>query len=118
MQMISSQFLQFSSQQEIEELIVENNAQILYKYLSERELIPRGNLVEIGFRDLETEPLKTLESIYKQLGLDGYKAAMPAFESYLNSVKAYKKNRYKPLPPETQADLRRRWSSWFEAFAY
>jgi hypothetical protein len=118
MQMISSQFLQFASQKKIEELIVENNAQILHKYLSERELIPRGNLVEIGFRDLETEPLKTLESIYTQLGLDGYQAAMPAFEAYLNSVKAYKKNRYRSLPPETQADLRRRWSSWFEAFSY
>jgi hypothetical protein len=118
MQMISSQFLQFISRKEIEELIVENNAKILEKYLTERELIPRGNLVEIGFEELEKNPLGSLKSMYERLGLDGFEDARPAIASYLASVKDYKKNLYEPLPAEIQTNLRFRWSSWFEEFGY
>lgn len=118
MQMISSQVLQFISQKEIEQLTIENNAAILDKYLSERDLIPKRNLVEIGFKDLEANPLATLESIYKQLGLDGFEAAKPGITAYLGSVKGYKKNRYRNLPTRLKDRLHQKWSSWFEQFGY
>jgi hypothetical protein len=118
MQMINSQMLQFVSRKEIEELILENNAKILDKYLAERELIPSGNLVEIGFKELENNPLGTMESMYNNLGLDGFEAARPAIASYLASVKDYEKNLYFPLSAEVETKLRHRWHFWFKEFDY
>lgn len=118
MQMIGSQFLQFLSQKEIEQLIVDNNARILKKYLNERDLIPAGNLVEVGFNQLESAPLETLESIYGQLGIAGFEDAKPAISSYLDSVKDYKKNTFKPLRKSLKKQINTQWKSWFEVFGY
>lgn len=117
-QMINSQLLQFVSQKEIELLIIDNNARILRKYLSEREEIPAGNLVEIGFEDLESAPIETLRSIYAKLGLAGFEGAKPGIVTYLHSVKAYKKNVYKELPSKLKERLRQAWGFWYEVFAY
>jgi hypothetical protein len=116
--MIGSQFLQFLSQKEIEKLIVENNASILKKYLSERELIPDGNLVEIGFDQLESAPLLTVKAVYDRLGIDGFKEAEPAISAYLDSVKGYKKNKFKPLGGLLKERIDTDWKLWFETFGY
>ena len=38
-------------------------------YLSDRHLVPHGNLVEVAFDDLKTDPLRTAARIYKTLNL-------------------------------------------------
>ena len=116
--MINSQFLQFVSQREIERLILETNSGILRKYLHERELIPRGNLVEVPFEQLETSPLKTLEAIYSQLGMIGFETARPRVEKYLQSVSSYKKNRYRPLAARLVNRVNQEWDFWFDSFGY
>ncbi len=116
--MISSQLLQFFSQAEIEQLILDNNAKILRKYLRERELIPKGNLVEIGFNALEKAPLETLETIYKVLNLEGFETARPAMVTYLESVKKYKRNTYDLLPQALLDKVHEKWGFWFEEFGY
>ncbi len=117
-QMISSQFLQFFSQKETERLIIENNAKILRKYMTEKKLIPAGNLVEIGFDELESAPLEMLKSIYSRLGIDGFEKAKPGIEMYLNSVQHYKKNKYRSLSVPLLKKLHSAWGFWFEAFGY
>ncbi len=118
MQMIGSQFLQFLSQKEIGKLILDNNASILKKYLSERELIPSGNLVEIGFDQLEAAPLETVASVYDQLGIAGFGDAKPAISAYLDSVKGYKKNKFKPIGDKLKERIDTEWKVWFETFGY
>lgn len=116
--MISSQLLQHCSQAEIENIIIEDNRDILQKYLGERALIPDGNLVEIGFKQLENSPLETLESIYKELNLDGFESARPAMKAYLDSVKKYKRNIYRPLPKHILDRIHSEWKFWFREFGY
>jgi len=116
--MISSQMLQHCSQGEIEKWILNDNAKILQKYLKERELIPEGQLIEIGFDELENAPLETMESIYMRLGLEGFKDARPGMEAYLDSVKQYKRNIYRPLAKSTLNRVHSAWDFWFKEFGY
>jgi hypothetical protein len=116
--MISSQLLQFCSRREIEKIILEENALILQKYLSERSLIPEGNLVEISFEELEHAPLNTMETIYRTLGMEGFDAARPRMELYLESVRHYKRNTYRPLPESLMKKIQTRWDFWFKEFGY
>jgi hypothetical protein len=116
--MISSQMLQHCSQGEIEKCILNDNAKILQKYLRERELIPKGQLIEIGFDKLENSPLETMESIYNKLELGGLERAEPAMKAYLDSVKQYKRNIYRPLPAPTLKKVNSAWDFMFEEFGY
>lgn len=116
--MINSQMLQHCSQGEIEKCILKDNAAIMRKYLKERDLIPDGQLIEIGFEELENTPMETMERIYRDLDLDGFKAARPAMEAYLESVKQYKRNIYRQLPPTTLNKLHSAWDFWFKEFGY
>lgn len=116
--MISSQFLQPCTQKEIEQLILNDNARILNKYLSERELIPEGNLVEIAFDELEKAPLETIKQIYSTLDLQGFEASAPNMKHYLESVSQYKRNVYKPLSESLREKIQKKWAHWFKEFAY
>lgn len=116
--MISSQMLQHISQREIEKCILDDNAKILQKYLRERNLIPGGQLIEISFNDLENLPLETMESIYKKLRLDGFEDVRPEMEAYLESVKKYKRNRYRPLTSSKRNKINAAWDIWFKEFGY
>lgn len=116
--MINSQFLQFMSIQETEELILKNNALILRKYLKERYLIPDGNLVEVRFSDLDNEPMVTLKKVYNTLAIPGYEAALPEIETYLNSTNDYKKNVYSDLSNDLTQRINQKWNFWFNEFGY
>jgi hypothetical protein len=116
--MISSQMLQHCSQNEIEQIILEDNAMIMHKYLAERELIPEDQLVEIGFEELEKSPAETIERIYDRLKLEGFAEARPHMATYLNSVKQYKRNIYLPLPQSIRNKLHAVWDFWFKEFGY
>jgi len=116
--MISSQFLQPCTQKDIEQLIINDNASILNKYLSERNLIPEGKLVEIAFDELEKAPMETMKSIYSTLDLQGFEAAVPHMKDYLESVSEYKRNTYKPLPATLTEQIQKKWAIWFKEFAY
>ena len=115
---VSSQFLQFAGQRFIEKTIIENNARIIHKYLDERSLIPPGNLIEIPYTDLAKNPMETIENIYSTLGIGGLKKAAPAIAEYLQSVRGYKKNRYKPLNQQTERTLRSEWAAWYREWDY
>lgn len=116
--MISSQFLQHCSQGEIEQIILEDNALILRKYLSERKLIPEGHLVEVAFDELESAPMAAMEKIYTQLGLQGFEAAAPRMKDYLDSVSNYQRNTYRPLPQPLLTRIQAKWSFWYKEFGY
>jgi hypothetical protein len=116
--MISSQLLQHCSQREIEQIILKENALILRKYLSERSLIPDGQLVEIAFSELDADPLATMKKIYSQLGLKGFEEVVPPMKEYLDSVRNYKRNTYRPLPKRLLNRIQSEWDFWYKEFGY
>ncbi len=65
-------------------------------YLHDRALIPRGNLTEVRFEDLERRPLAELERLYTELALPGWEQAHGPIRDYLHSLSGYRKNRFSP----------------------
>ena len=66
----------------------------LRQYLEDRSSIPKGQLVELRFEDLERNPLSELEAVYATLDLPGWEAARVGIESYLGGIAGYQKNRH------------------------
>ena len=72
---------------EVEASMMSLYARMFRKYLKERVLIPKGNLVELRYEDFIANPLGMLESIYQSLGLSGFPQAKPQFLQYIDSQK-------------------------------
>ena len=101
---------------------VERNVLGIYRalhrrYLEERKLIPAGNLVEVGFAELERDALTTLRRIYEALDLPGYDLAEPAFRAYAASQAGYRRNEYE-LSAADEEKVSRCWGFAFQAFGY
>jgi len=80
---------------ELDELIFKVYNKMMHSYLEDRKLIPKENLIEIRFEDMEKRPMDAVEAIYKQLRLPGFEEHRDLFEQYTESKKGYTKNSYK-----------------------
>ena len=109
--------LQSIDSAQIEANVLTLYRQLLRKFLDDRRLIPPGNLVELRYGDLETEPIRELRRIYEALGLTGFSEMEPVFRSYIESIGSYKKNEYE-LKPDTIAKLNRDWRFAFDEWGY
>jgi hypothetical protein len=88
-------------------------------YMRDRELIPKGNLVELAFSDFAANPLGVAEKAYADLGFEPSKfsAARPHFERYLAGVKDYQQNSY-PDNAEYKELVKKHWADIAEAQGY
>ncbi len=116
--MIRAQFMQFMSHKEIDNMIFYYFEKTMKKYLSERDLIPKQNLIEVSFDDLEKDSAKEIEKIYTSLNLPGFDKAKENINTYLASVKNYKKNKFRDLKPLVLERINKEWGFAFDAWNY
>ncbi|HBC58599.1 MAG TPA: sulfotransferase, partial [Gammaproteobacteria bacterium] len=110
--------LQRLSVEEVEETIISRYQLIYNSYFAHRSMIPKGNLVEIYYEDLEMDPLEQLEHIYCSLQLSDFIKSKPKISNYLETVKTYKKNSSSSLPPDLRDKLYTRWRLSFDNWRY
>ncbi len=78
----------------IEDSIIKIYKDMMECYFTEKKLIPKGNLVEIKFEDLEKDAIGQLKRIYDILNLPGIDNSRSSIEDYLEQQKNYKKNKF------------------------
>jgi hypothetical protein len=103
---------------ELETWVLQFYTQLMQKFFAVKSLIPKGNLVEIKYEDLDKEPLAQLRRIYETLGLPGFAEAEPAFKAYLDSIKGYQKNVYKKLEDSLIQNVNQNWSFALKELGY
>ena len=114
-------YLEVPSDDDIIEFIVSQFENMHREYVATRGLVPPGNLIEVGFDELDSRPLETLERIYTHLGWAGEYARMkPRFESYLaTDAKDFQKNSFNDkLDAHLLASIKSRWKDAYEEFGY
>ena len=102
---------------EMERLVAANCDRMLRKYVTDRARIPPGNLAEVRFEDLESNPVDELERLYRELGLPGWSEAEPRIREYLETLSGYRKNEFR----RDQALVDRvneRWAFTVRAWGY
>ncbi len=105
------------SNESIKEMIVDNYQKILTDYLQQRALIPPRNLVEISYKDLEENPVKTIKMIYDYFGLEGYNEAEKTLLAYVSSQQNHKMDRYKMDSMEIET-IRKKFAFAFKEWNY
>lgn len=116
--MISSQYLQFISMRQEEDRVIEWGKAIYERYIAQRSMIPEGNLVEVRFDVFEQNGYAEMERIYDELNLPGWQNAKGPIADYFESVKGYKKNRFRKLRPDLEQRIKKEWKTIFDTWNY
>ena len=87
-------------------------------FFKERDLIPPGRYCEVGFEELERDPLGEMARIYDQLRLPDFAVVRSDMEQYVRSLAGYQKNVYPDLPVEVESEVSQEWRRCFEEWGY
>jgi LPS sulfotransferase NodH len=98
--------------------ILRQYAEMYEAFFEERGLIPAGRYTEVGFEDLEKDPVGQVRRIYEELSLPDFAVVEPALRSYVGSLAGYQKNEHANLPADVRADVARAWRRSFEEWNY
>jgi hypothetical protein len=102
---------------EVEASMMSLYARMFRKYLHERKLIPKGNLVEVKYEDFIVNPIEILESIYQTLKLSGFPQAKPQFLQYIDSQKAVVGGSY-PIEESVVKRVKKQWDFVMKEYQY
>jgi hypothetical protein len=92
---------------------------LLYEKLEEgRRLVAPSHYFELRYEDLIADPLGQMRALYEHLGLGDFEQVRPHFETYLAGNRDYQTNRYPSLPPQTRAEIARRWGPVIQRYGY
>ena len=86
-------------------------------YERDRLLVPKENLHEVRFEDLEADPLGVMQKMYSGLGLDGFEGLKTALEPQMESFRKYKKNKFND-DPEVMQRIYQRLKFAFDRYGY
>lgn len=64
------------------------------KYRSTKDQIPSGNLIEVAYNDLISDPMSTVGNIYEALNIQGYTSAQHNIEEHVAEQKGHKASGY------------------------
>ena len=101
----------------IDNWILHSYKTMISAYLEQRSCIPKEDLVEIRYEDLDESPMELAQSIYQQLGLGDFEVAKPHLQAYLDGLESYQKNNF-DFPDDVISTVNEHWGFAFEAFGY
>ena len=87
-------------------------------FFEQRHLIPAANYHELRFEQLEADPIAQMRKLYDALSLPPFEQVEPDLRRYLDSVKSYKKNIFRELPPQLRERIGKEWRRSFEEWGY
>jgi hypothetical protein len=90
---------------------------VMGRYLDDRKQVPKGQLFEVRFEELDERPLEVLPQLYEALGLGGFERALPEFERYLGQLGTFEKNRFE-FPTDVVEAVHQHWGFALDAFGY
>lgn len=109
--------LQIPKEKGLAEKVLSDFEKMDAAYVEDRSLLKEGQLSEIAFDDLTSDPVAVMEKIYSDIGLDGFENVRETFEAFAGTQKNYKKNRFE-IPPEIAEAISRRWRGYLDRYHY
>ena len=98
-------------------LVLESYRRMMDQIQIDKEMLPKGDIVELRFEDLEKQPIREIERIYRELRLGDIQLALPKFEAYLASVEGFQKT-FIPDEPRDRMLVEQHCSEVLDRFGY
>ncbi len=115
---ISLHQLQPANTNDLDEHILRRYREMYDAFFDQRTLIPLGHYHEVGFEQLERDPMAVVRSIYDALDLPDFESFAPALQQYVDSIAGYQKNKFTELEPKLRERIVRDWRRCFDEWKY
>lgn len=100
------------------------NARILTSYvemqerfLTEKHLIPKGNLISLQYEDLRADTLSQMRRIYDGLDLGDFESVLPALRTKIEADRSYQTNKFE-ISDDLEEVVFSRWQKYFDLYGY
>lgn len=103
---------------DIDETILQRNQKIFEAFFRDRGLIPAHQYCEVGFSELEMDPISQIRRIYENLELGEFNKVEPQLRIFVSVMQGYRKNAHPSIPENIRLRIRREWRCWFEEWNY
>ena len=110
--------LQRPDHHDLEDRAIRQYKEAYDAFFEERELIPKGRFHELGFEELEIDPVGQLRKLYERLNLPDFERFETILREYLCSISGYEKNAFPELSAEVKDRIAREWRPCFEEWGY
>jgi hypothetical protein len=105
------------SDAELDELIFEHFLYLTGQYEKNRKLIPEGNLIEMSYEELTSDPFKAVEKIYAHLNIPGFTNAAEDLRRQIAKEKSYRNFEHK-ISDITEHKIREKWGHYIQKWSY
>ncbi|MCP4601264.1 MAG: sulfotransferase [Proteobacteria bacterium] len=99
----------------LEEYIFDVGQRMYEVFERDRNLIPPGQIAEVKYEDLVSDPFGQVQKIYKELDLGGFDEALPNLREYVAAWKDYKTNVHE-ISDEIQAQVDHHWGEYAKKY--
>ena len=103
--------------QQIEENMIFVYRALMKKYLNDRKQVPAGNLYEMRYEDLMTDPTREIENVYRQFNFPEPDLGLKLVEEHLEETKDFSGNKL-ILTNEQHKRVKREFGFAFEEWGY
>ncbi len=98
-------------------LTLENYRLLFEQYFRVQHEVSQEDLLEVTFADVESDPLRVVEGIYRYFHLPDRDAALASVSTYVEGTQGYRRNRYS-LGRDQVARIEREWSLTLDRWGY
>lgn len=97
---------------------LDNYAAMESSYYRHTAGLPAAQAVDVAYERLDRDPIGSIREIYRELNLDFTPQFEGRLRAYLETVKDYEKNRFRPMPLAEQQLVYGKLSSLFARWGY
>jgi omega-hydroxy-beta-dihydromenaquinone-9 sulfotransferase len=101
----------------LDKIIIYCYKELYTKYLQQKSLIPKKQLVEISYHDFIKKPVETIKRSYESLNITHFDNAKTHFERYAYAHRNYKASLYE-YNDELKQKIYKNWKIMFDAYHY
>jgi omega-hydroxy-beta-dihydromenaquinone-9 sulfotransferase len=94
---------------DVEERTIRDYREVYDAFFEEVNPIREDRFHDVGFEDLERDPIGEMRRLYEALRLHDFGVVEPSMRSYVASLSGYEKNTYPPLAPHVRERIAQEW---------
>lgn len=103
---------------ELQDYILKQYNFFFKQYTATKELIPKGNLVELAYDDVSKDKLATMKKIYEGLKLNEWDKVKDLYKDFANNKEGYKKNTFVELDEDIKKIIKVECKEAIDYFGY
>lgn len=98
-------------------IIMDTYARTMDRYLSEKDLVPEGQLIEIAYADFIQKPMENMQKIYKTLQLGDFSYCESKMQRFVDAQKSFVRLQYE-LPETEGKTVTRKFEPYIRHWNY